>query len=94
MKRLLSDPAWLRLFSLYEKAYKTVTLAFLASYSIEKKNIYNKLDFKIHFYAFGSYHCFPMHKFVKAMGLYTREEMEDPAFDALHFFRSFVFLVV
>ena len=75
MKRLLADPAWLRLFSVYEKAYKTVTLAFLASYSIEKKNISNKLDFKIHFYAFGKYHCFPMRKFVKAMGLYTREEI-------------------
>lgn len=55
----------------------------MSSFKMKYDYIGNKLYNKVEFFAFGWTHTYGMFDFIKAMGLYTRQQMDDADFDTL-----------
>ena len=83
VRRLIRDGPWCKLFSIKEKAYKQTTYAFMSTFKLKSEYIGDQLRNEVEFFAFGRMHRVDMFDFIKAMKIYTREEMDDEDFNDL-----------
>ena len=83
VRRLIGEGPWCKLFSIKEKAYKHPTYAFMTTFKLKHDFISTRLQNEVEFFAFGRMHRVDMFDFIKAMKIYTTEEMDDEDFNDL-----------
>ena len=83
MERLIGDGPWYKLFSIEEEAHKQTTIAFLSTFKVKKEYVGNLMNNEVEFFADGQKRTYDFYNFIRAMGIYTVEEMDHEDFNDL-----------